>query len=213
MRDTGCGIPPEILPRIFEPFFTTKEVGNGTGLGLATVLGIVQQHQGWIEVESTVGVGTCFRILLPAAPPTATCPADRPTKTAAAGGGAETILLVEGEPAVREFAVAVLQGHGYRVLQAGSSDDALEVWKWHQSRIALLVTDLVLPDGLGGAELAARLRQEKPALKAVLTSSDANGTADAEFRPPAGMVFIHKPYQPRVLAQAVRDALDGDATL
>jgi CheY-like chemotaxis protein len=212
VRDTGCGIPPEILPRIFEPFFTTKQAGHGTGLGLAMVLGIVQQHQGWIEVESTVGVGTCFRILLPAAPPTATCPADRPTKTAAAGGGAETILLVEGDPAVREFTVAVLQSHGYRVLQAGSSHDAMEVWKWHQSRIALLVTDLVLPDGLGGAELAARLRQEKPALKAVLTSSDANGTADAEFRPAAGMAFIHKPYQPRVLAQAVRDALDGHAT-
>jgi CheY-like chemotaxis protein len=210
VRDTGCGIPPEILPRIFEPFFTTKQAGHGTGLGLAIVLGIVQQHQGWIEVESTVGVGTCFRILLPAAPPAATRQADHPTKTAAAGGGAETILLVEDEPAVREFAVAVLQTHGYQVLQAASGYDALEVWKWHQSRIALLVTDLVLPDGLGGVELAARLCEAKPALKVVLTSGYANDTAGAEFRPPAGARFIHKPYQPQMLAQAVRDALDGN---
>jgi hypothetical protein len=252
VRDSGCGILPENLPRIFEPFFTTKTAGHGTGLGLAMVFGIVQQHQGWIEVESSVGVGTgasqfsdlggkpmpslpavaggtgvppvrceatgmrpagtCFQIMLPAALPAAALPADRPIKTAVAGGCSETILLVEDEPAVREFAVAVLSSHGYRVLQATSGYDALEVWKWHQSRIALLVTDLVLPDGLGGVELIARLRREKPALKAVLTSGYANDTAGAEFRPPAGALFLHKPYQPRVLAQAVRDALDGHDT-
>jgi two-component system cell cycle sensor histidine kinase/response regulator CckA len=127
-------------------------------------------------------------------------------------GGAETLLLVEDEPAVREFAVTVLRSHGYRVLQAGSGIDALEIWKWHQSRIALLVTDLVLPDGLGGVELVARLRHEKPALKAVLISGYANDTAGAEFRPPAGTHFIHKPYKPQVLAQAVRDALDDNFT-
>ena len=252
VRDTGCGILPENLPRIFEPFFTTKTAGHGTGLGLAMVFGIVQQHQGWIEVESSVGVGTCasqssdmggtprprlpavaggtgvppvgceatamrpagtcFRIMLPAALPAAALPADRPIKTAVAGGCSETILLVEDEPAVREFAVAVLSSHGYRVLQATSGYEALEVWKWHQSRIALLVTDLVLPDGLGGVELIARLRHEKPALKAILTSGYANDPAGTEFRPAAGVLFIHKPYQPRVLAQAVRDALDDHDT-
>jgi CheY-like chemotaxis protein len=111
---------------------------------------------------------------------------------------------------VREFAVAVLRGHGYRVLQACSGNDALEVWKWHGSRIALLVTDLVMPDGLGGVELAARLRQEKSTLKVVLTSGYASGTIGGEFRPPAGTHFIHKPYKPQVLAQAVRDALDDN---
>jgi CheY-like chemotaxis protein len=208
MRDTGCGIPPENLDRIFEPFFTTKEAGHGTGLGLAMVFGIVQQHQGWIELESAMGVGTCFRIMLPAASEAAVVPARRPARTVAVSGGSETMLLVEDEPAVREFAVAVLRSHGYRVLQAGSGIDALEVWKWHGSRIALLVTDLVMPDGLGGVELAARLRKEKPALKVVLTSGYASGAIGEEFRPPAGTHFIQKPYRPQVLAQAVRDALD-----
>ena len=210
VRDTGCGIPPENLPRIFEPFFTTKKAGYGTGLGLATVFGIVQQHQGWIELESAVGDGTCFRILLPAAPPAAVVPAHRPAESAAAGGGSETVLFVEDEPAVREFAVAVLRNGGYRVLQAASGLDALEVWKWHGPRIALLVTDLVLPDGLSGVELVAQLRKEKPSLKVVLTSGYTKETIGKEFRPPAGTHFIQKPYPPQVLAQAVRDALDGN---
>jgi two-component system cell cycle sensor histidine kinase/response regulator CckA len=210
VRDTGCGIPPENHPRIFEPFFTTKEVGHGTGLGLAMVFGIMQQHQGWIELESKVGAGTCFRILLPAGPPAAEVPADQLAGTAAASRGAETMLLVEDEPAVREFAAAVLRSHGYRVLQACSGVDALEVWKWHGPRIALLLTDLVMPDGLGGVELAARLRREKPTLKVVLTSGYANETIGQEFHPPAGTHFIHKPYQPQMLVQAVRDALDDN---
>jgi CheY-like chemotaxis protein len=208
VRDTGCGIPPENLPRIFEPFFTTKEAGHGTGLGLAMVFGIVQQHKGWIELESTVGAGTCFRILLPAIAPVAADAASRPAKTVSACGGSETLLLVEDEPAVREFAVAVLRSHGYRVLQACSGVDALEVWKWHGPRIALLVTDIVLPDGLGGVELAARLRKERPALRVVLTSGYANETSGEGFQPPAGMHLICKPFKPQALAQAVRDTLD-----
>ena len=210
VRDTGCGIPPENLQRIFEPFFTTKAAGHGTGLGLAMVFGIVQQHQGWIELESTVGAGTCFRILLPAAPRAAADPALRPAKTTAAGRGSETLLLVEDEPAVREFAAAVLRSHGYRVLQACSGIEALEVWKWHESRIVLLVTDLVLPDGLGGVELAARLRKGKPTLKVVLTSGYGNETSGEQFQPPAGTHFVRKPYRPQVLTQVVRDVLDDN---
>ena len=208
VRDTGCGIPPEILRRIFEPFFTTKEIGRGTGLGLAMVFGIVQQHQGWIEVESTVGTGTCFRILLPAVPAAAANLFHPPPELAAASRRSETILLVEDEPGVREYAAAVLGSHGYRVLQAATGVEALEVWKWHASRIALLLTDLVMPDGLGGVELAARLRREKPALKVVLTSGYANESIGEQFRPPAGMHFIQKPYPPQALVQSLRDALD-----
>jgi len=210
VRDTGCGIAPENRAHIFEPFFTTKEEGHGTGLGLATVFGIVQQHQGWIEVESAVGVGTCFRVMLSAAPDGTMVLAGRPAKAPAINGGSETILLVEDEPAVREFAVALLSGHGYRVLQACSAVEALEVWKWHGARIALLFSDLVLPDGLGGMELAVRLRKEKPELKVVLTSGYAPGAMGEEFKPSPGTHFIFKPYKPQELAKTVRDALDGN---
>jgi two-component system, cell cycle sensor histidine kinase and response regulator CckA len=208
VRDTGGGIAPENLQRIFEPFFTTKAIGHGTGLGLAMVFGIVQQHEGWIEVESGAGTGTRFRVMLPATTGQVPAPGHRSASAPPARGGRETVLLVEDEATVREFAVAVLQGHGYRVLQAGSGVEALEVWKWHGPRIALLFTDLVLPDGLSGVELAARLRQEKPALKVVLTSGYAKAPMGEEFRPPAGMQFIHKPYKPQVLALTVREALD-----
>ncbi len=210
VRDTGSGIAPENLPRIFEPFFTTKDVGRGTGLGLAMVFGVVQQHKGWIEVESTVGAGTCFRVLLPAVHATPTVASRNPFNTASARGGSETMLLVEDDATVREFAVAVLRARGYRVLQAASGVDALEVWKWHQSRITLLFSDLVMPDGLGGIELAARLRKDKPTLKVVLTSGYADTTVGEEFRPPPGTHFIHKPYKPQILAETVRDALDDN---
>jgi two-component system, cell cycle sensor histidine kinase and response regulator CckA len=210
VSDSGCGIAPEILQKVFEPFFTTKKEGHGTGLGLSMVFGIVKQHQGWIELESTVGAGTCFRIVLPAVPRTDIVPARKTVKPAAVTGGAETMLLVEDDPSVREFAVAVLSGQGYRVLQACSGVDALEVWKWHAPRISLVFSDLVLPDGMGGAELAAKLRKEKPTLRVVLTSGYANETIGEEFRPPAGTHFIHKPYKPQVLVQAVRDALDDN---
>ena len=210
VRDTGTGIAPENLTRIFEPFFTTKEAGHGTGLGLATAFGIVQVHQGWIEVESKVGVGTCFRVLLPTTDRSMSVSHRRPSKSPLAQGGSETMLLVEDEPAVREFAVAVLRSHGYRVLQAGSGVEALEVWKWHRARITLLFSDLVMPDGLGGVELAAMLRKEKPTLKVVLTSGYADEAIGQQFRPPPGAHFIRKPYKPQLLAQIVRDAFDDN---
>jgi PAS domain S-box-containing protein len=207
--DTGCGIPPEILGRIFEPFFTTKGPARGTGLGLATVFGIVQQHQGWVEVESAVGAGTSFRVLLPASAAVVAPAPRRAARPAVVNGGSETVLLVEDEPTVREYAVAVLRGHGYRVLQAASGVEALETWKWHRERISLLFTDVVLPDGLSGVDLIARLREEKPMLRLVLTSGYPDEADGAGFTPPPGTHFIHKPYRPQVLAQTVRDALDG----
>jgi PAS domain S-box-containing protein len=210
VRDTGCGIAPEILPRIFEPFFTTKEAGRGTGLGLATVFGIIRQHHGWIEVESEVGTGTMFRFFLPVA--TAGRPAGQsgePSHAPFAPEGQEVILLVEDEDAVREYARTVLEMHGYKVLQAASGAGALEAWKWHQQRIALVVTDVVLPDDLTGRDLAARFRADRPGLPVLLTSgygpefTGQNPGDQTEFR------FIHKPYQPKTLARLVRELLDA----
>ena len=211
VTDTGCGIPPDVMPRIFEPFYTTKAVGQGTGLGLATVFGIVKQHEGWIEVESTADVGTTFQVLLPvAATPAVRRPVSRPPMVT---GGKETILLVEDEPSVREFAAAVLQKYGYSVLQAISGVEALEVWKWYAPRIALLVTDIVMPDGLTGIELADKLQHEKPGLPVVLASGYNQETFGQIFKPRPGIRLIYKPFLPRALAVIVREALDSPALI
>src|SRR5262249_46837894 len=150
--DTGCGIAPEILRRVFEPFFTTKEVGKGTGLGLATVYGIVKQHQGWVEVESELGKGTTFSVFLPCCAETAEV-TDKRFMERAVRGGSETILVVEDEAAVRELVCNLLAAHGYKILQAESGVRALEVWKESKERIDLLLTDLVMPDRMNGREL------------------------------------------------------------
>jgi two-component system cell cycle sensor histidine kinase/response regulator CckA len=209
VRDTGCGIAPTDLPRIFEPFFTTKGPGKGTGLDLATTVGIIKQHQGWIEVESRLGTGSTFNIFLPALTPDAVAAIVPKGKEAAAGGGHETILVVEDEALVREFAVAVLRPHGYRVLQAHSGLGALEAWKLHSARIDLLVTDMVMPDDMTGVELAARLIADKPTLRVIFTSGYNPGGAANPFGQVKDSRFIHKPYSPRELAKIVRDALDS----
>jgi signal transduction histidine kinase/ActR/RegA family two-component response regulator len=205
--DTGCGIPPENLPRIFEPFFTTKEIGKGTGLGLATVYGIVKQHQGWIEVESTVGKGSVFRIYVPfigAEQPEAEKPATQITIR----GGTETILLVEDEKPVRELVARILQKYGYKILQAGNGIEAVEVWRQNMDRIDLLLTDLVMPDNMNGRELAETLWKEKPDLKVIFTSGYSADIVGKDFKLESNLNFLQKPYQPQTLALAVRRCLD-----
>jgi CheY-like chemotaxis protein len=211
VTDTGCGIAPEILPRIFEPFFTTKEVGKGTGLGLATVYGIVQQHEGWIEVESQLGRGTTFRIYLPEADGAAERQAgDVPAR--AAGRGRETILVVEDEPAVRELVRDLLSQHGYRVLEAENGPRALEVWREHKARIALLLTDVVMPESMNGRELAEQLCRERPGLKVIFTSGYSADVLGREQLLERGIRYVQKPFHPKSLVQAVRDCLDGRET-
>jgi CheY-like chemotaxis protein len=207
ITDTGCGIDPEVLPRIFEPFFTTKDAGKSAGLGLAAAWGIVQQHAGWLEVKSAVNEGATIKVFLPAAPAGAV--AEPVIHSGEKIGGREVILLVEDEASVREVAVAMLQKHGYRVLQAGSAEEALEAWKWHALRIELLLTDLVLPGHITGPQLAERFRAEKPTLKVICLSG--YGREDSERVPklPVGGHFLRKPCRPRVLARAVRALLDG----
>ncbi len=156
VTDTGCGIPAAVLPKIFEPFFTTKEPGKGTGLGLATVFGIVQQHRGWLTVDSAPGQGTTFKVFLPAL---AAAPAPATVETRPnSRGGTETILLAEDDPAVRTATAAILKHHGYRVLEAASGPEALKLWDEQGGAIALLFTDLVMPGGLSGRQLAQQLR-------------------------------------------------------
>jgi CheY-like chemotaxis protein len=208
VSDTGCGIAPEHLPRIFEPFFTTKEVGKGTGLGLATVHGIVQQHGGWIDVESELGKGTTFHIYLPASPAS---PGQQETAAPekAMRGGTETILIVEDEAAVRELAARFLAGLGYKILQAESGVAALEAWRQQKGAIDLLFTDLVMPDRLNGWQLAEVLMAERPGLKVLFCSGYGMEVAGKEFVLQLGKNFLPKPYTPHKLAAAVRDCLDA----
>jgi PAS domain S-box-containing protein len=206
--DTGCGIPPENISRIFEPFFTTKEIGKGTGLGLATVYGIIKQHQGWIEVESAVGKGTTFRLYLPFVG-TAPADAEKPTTQITIRGGTETILLVEDERPVRELVARVLQKYGYKIWQASSGQDALGVWNEHKSDIALLLTDLVMPGNMNGHELAERLWAEQPGLKVIFTSGYSADIVGKNFKLDPELNFLQKPYHPQTLALTVRRCLDG----
>ncbi len=207
--DTGCGIDPLSLPRIFEPFFTTKDVGQGTGLGLATVYGIVQQHSGWIEVSSEPGRGATFRIYLPLAPGEAEQPRMPSSQPSAVVGGAETVLLVEDEPALRSVARRMLQRAGYRVVEASDGPEALSMWSLHREEIELLITDLVMPGGLSGQNLARQLRTSKPGLKVILTSGYSLEALRDSVALDETQVFLPKPYEPGKLAATVRSLLDS----
>jgi len=203
VTDTGCGIAPEHLSRIFEPFFTTKDVGKGTGLGLASVYGIVKQHEGWIEALSNVGKGTTFRIFFPASSQPAI--SARPlTLVQPARGGSETILVVEDESSLRDLLCLTLRQHGYRVFTENSGAVALSSWSSRLDQIDLLLTDIVMPGGISGWELAGALQAEKPDLKAIYMSGysiDVNNHAK-------NVRFLAKPFDPDTLAQVVRACLD-----
>jgi two-component system, cell cycle sensor histidine kinase and response regulator CckA len=206
VADSGCGITQGNITHIFEPFFTTKEIGKGTGLGLATVYGIVHQHEGWIEVSSELGKGTLFKIYLPTVETNAETKS-HPTRQWLPCG-TETILIVEDEASLREVVSGVLQRCGYGILMAGSGTAALDVWRENKDKVDLLFTDMVMPDGLTGQELVNRLTSEKPGLKVIYTSGYSPELfGGAEMRQDS--VFLQKPYHAQRLAQVVRTCLDG----
>ncbi len=206
VQDTGCGMDDATLKRVFEPFFTTKEPGKGTGLGLATVHGITKQHGGWVEVESALGRGTTFSVFLPAkTPPSVTPAGSLPTKVR---GGTETILVVEDDEALRLMVRKTLAVFGYRVIEATSGTEAWSLWEARQP-VHLLFTDMVMPGGLTGLDLAARIRQAQPTLKALVTSGYSSDLPLELGNLPPGVKFLPKPYTPSALASAVRASLDG----
>jgi two-component system cell cycle sensor histidine kinase/response regulator CckA len=206
ISDTGCGMTPEVQARIFEPFFTTKEPGKGTGLGLATVYGIVQQTDAHLEVESEPGRGTTFRIWFPrlgAKPPGA----KSSPRLACIPHGTETILLVEDQPEVRALARLALAACGYTILEAGCGPDALALLQRHQGPLDLLMTDMIMPR-MTGRELADRLLTQWPGLKVLFFSGY---TADAIMRQGVleqGLPFLQKPFTLSALARKVREVLD-----
>jgi CheY-like chemotaxis protein len=209
VRDTGCGMNEATMAHIFEPFFTTKEVGKGTGLGLATVYGIVKQSGGHVAVASEVGVGTTFSVYLPrvAAAP---APAPAPRAEARPARGSETVLVVEDEDAVRSLTCMVLEGRGYRVLRARNGAEGLRTAERHAGPIDLLITDVVMPV-LGGREMAERLLARYPALKVLYVSGYTEDAVLCDGIRQAQALFLQKPFSPADLARKAREALDGAA--
>jgi len=207
ISDTGEGIPPNVLPHIFEPFFSTKAPGRGTGLGLSTIFGIVKQHRGWIDVETVARQGTAFHVWLPLSD--SQVPAPGREEVAGVSKGNETVLLVEDEHSVLLLMRVALEQKGYRILQASSAAEALDVWRANGNDIRLLVTDMVLPSGIGGGELAARLRHARPALKVLFVSGYNEDFSGKEIKEEPGQNFLQKPFSPATFASRVRACLDG----
>lgn len=205
--DTGIGMEAELQARIFEPFFTTKEVGRGTGLGLATAYGIVKQSGGEIRVYSKPGLGSTFEVYFPrlkeevsmSAPASVAKPSTR---------GTETILIVEDETVLRKLVVAFLEDHGYTILQTGKPNEALQVAKEYQGKIALLLTDVVLPQ-MRGPELAAQIVQLRPEIRVLYMSGYTEDAITAHRGLlESGAALLQKPFTPDVFMSSVREALD-----
>jgi len=207
VRDTGTGIAPEHLDHIFEPFFTTKEQGRGTGLGLATVYGVVKQHQGWIEVDSQVGHGTTFSVYFPFTKRPQSSPSTPPTELTIRGGD-ETVLLVEDELEVRNMVARLLRSYGYQVIEAHSGVAALAAWQSQREQVQLLLTDIIMPGGVNGRELAETLQGQRPTLPVIYMSGYSADVLGQEFALRPGLNYLQKPFHPHKIAQAVRESLD-----
>jgi two-component system, cell cycle sensor histidine kinase and response regulator CckA len=201
VTDTGSGMTPEVQAHIFEPFFTTKGVGKGTGLGLATVYGIVKQAGGSIFLYSELGRGTTFKIVFPRA---VEGRVEEPAVAAEEPNGAETILLVEDEETVRRFVRTMLRTRGYRVLEAANGEEALKVIEEHADEIDLVLTDVVMPK-IGGPELVSRLRLKHPQSKVLYMSGYTDRTVPLQDE--GGAAFIQKPFTPKQLNSKLREIL------
>ena len=208
VSDNGVGIEPDKIDKLFEPFFTTKEKGKGTGLGLATVYGIVVQHMGWIEVESVPGKGTTIKVYLPASATQTMAPVGQAAPAKVVAGGKETILLVEDEIGVLTLSRNILTSYGYRILQAKSGGEALRVWEEQGGSVDMLFVDIVLPDGMSGIELAGKLLLEKRDLAVLFTSGYSMDILVQDFGFDETNPFIKKPSTPQLLAEKVHHCLD-----
>ena len=207
VTDNGSGMSADVLPHIFDPFYTTKEPGQGTGLGLSTVYGIVEDSQGFIQVDSEPGKGSSFEVYLPAISELA---AGTPEEEALLPGisNHETVLVVEDQAEVRHFTTSVLESYGYRVLEASNGEEALQLAKRHASAIALAVTDVVMP-GISSRELTDRLLAVLPDIKILYVSGyPANASIDQDLLRP-GTSYLAKPYSPELLVSKLRELLVG----
>jgi len=213
VMDSGHGIPPDKMERIFEPFFTTKGPGQGTGLGLAAVHGIVEQHGGWIEVRSWTGRGTIFCVFLKAVAPSVAGMARRPITSSPSqlirrSTLADfTVLVVEDEDILRELCQTVLESAGCRVLLAANGHEALQQWQQHSSDIDVLFTDMMMPGGMSGYDVAEHLRRERADLPVVFCSGYSPETTQLRQMDGEGTIFLQKPYRHPALIEALHNAL------
>lgn len=206
VADNGAGIDEAIRHRIFEPFFTTKVIGRGTGLGLAAVYGIVQQHQGWIEVGSVKNQGTVFKVYLPAARGLAAPEREKGEKEPVAGGS-ETILFIDEEAEIRQLGKTVLEQHGYRVLLAKDGIEAVERFRKAADQVALIVLDLTMPSR-SGEEVLREFRSLAPGVRVLVAGGQAPAGREKNVPEEEAIAFILKPYRPDTLARTVRKLLD-----
>ena len=207
VRDTGCGMDMATQTRIFEPFFTTKDLGKGTGLGLATVYGIVTQSRGAISVNSAPGRGASFAVYFPASEADDEPPKDGAIHTEPQPGW-ETVLVVEDQQSVRGFVRNLLMLNGYRVLEAADGAEAMKICRQHPGEIQLVVTDLVMP-GMSGRELSERIAMEQPEVKVLYMSGYTDDSVVRAGVAEAGIVFLQKPFSPTTFTHKVREILDG----
>jgi two-component system, cell cycle sensor histidine kinase and response regulator CckA len=202
MTDTGCGMSKETLEHIFEPFFTTKEPGKGTGLGLATVYGIVKQSSGHITVYSEPGVGTTFKIYFPSLDKSVPLPVSQPLAAAPKGEG--TVLLVEDESALRVLVAESLKRLGYTILQAGNGLEALAVADHHAGKIDVVVTDIVMPR-MGGPELAKKLREKRDGVAVIFVSGYTEMAALENLDIGTDAILLNKPFSTEALARKINE--------
>ncbi len=203
VTDTGTGMTPEVREQIFEPFFTTKPKSHGTGLGLATVYGIVTQSGGWIWVYSEPGKGTTFKLYFPL---TGELPAQEMAVPKSNPSGTETILVVEDQEEVRRLAIRALNKYGYTVFSAVDAEEAIAFCERHRDPLHLVVTDIVMP-GLNGRELARRLAETRPDLKFLFMSGYTDNAILQQDELDYSANYLQKPFTPESLAESVRQAL------
>jgi CheY-like chemotaxis protein len=209
VSDNGAGIPPEIRERIFEPFFTTKEVGKGTGLGLATVYGIMQQHEGLIQVDSEVGRGTLVRVFFPGAEQPSETAESRADASPVSGAG-RTVLLAEDERQVRELATRVLERAGYHVIATVDGEEALRAYEEHAGDIDLALLDLVMPK-MGGGAVRDRLRAMRADLPILVATGYGRDQLSRAFVPAAQERLLNKPWTSQQLLSAIEQLLERPA--
>jgi CheY-like chemotaxis protein len=208
VRDTGHGIPAEVLPRIFDPFFSTKGQDRGTGLGLSVAYGIMRQHEGHIHAVSEVAFGTTFTLLLPRVPAPRHQPSTGSGPTTLTARGTETILVVEDEPLVNELTVHILEEAGYRVLSAKDGVEACEIFQTKSAQISMVLMDVIMPR-MGGREAAQRIRNQRPDIALLFCSGYSGPALELSQALPRNQAVLSKPYRPSDLLKRVRESLDA----